>query len=98
MAALMAAISFDPCAAVIVGTATPDQVYVAQNGSNVTVAVRGIASAGSVDWGDTNTDAIDVPTEPGDRVDVTHTYGSSGSYDIEITTESGTTSVTVVVA
>src|SRR5688572_4301419 len=39
MAALMAALSFHPCAAIVVGTDTPDQVYLGVFGDTVTLAV-----------------------------------------------------------
>lgn len=94
-ATMLAAVMVDPCTVVVVGDDLPAQVHVSQDSDEVTVLVVGTGAA-SVDWGDGDPDSpitIDTETDSGQ---VSHTF-EAGSFEITVTTDSGTTKYTVVI-
>lgn len=90
----LAAFSLDPCAVVVRG-ALPAQVYVGVEGDTAMVYVIGPDTSSSIDWGDGSADS---PVEPEVGGSVDHVYAEPGTYEVVVTTESGTTthSITIV--
>ena len=91
---LLGAISFDPCAAFVVGN-LPDQVYVGAEGNEATVYVVESQDAATVSWGDATADDS-IPA--GANSPVTHTYASAGSHTITVTSNSGVTTYDITTA
>ena len=92
-------VSFDPCAVVLSAAAYPDQVYIERSPTSdrtITVYVVGTSTSTAVAWGDGDPDGSIAasPTDPGSA---SHTYDTSGTYDVTVTSEGGTAAYTVTV-
>lgn len=92
-ATMLGAVAVDPCT-VIVRDKLPDQVYIGALGKDASVYVVNSSANATVAWGDATGNAT-IPS--GSNSPAVHTYATSGTFTITVTSNSGTTTSQITV-